>query len=495
MHARYQHFCSPIANRSCASRALQAVVKVVQGKSAFFAVNLSKEVLRSENHMGVPGWLPVGACLMLVHMAPAIIIYVAAFVYRDHVQRSGAMQNGIAAPTPSAAAAAARRWRARTRVPVLATAPDGYPFQRPSACPATPPGPRRIPLIIYQTGRELDHDQLALNDAMRKQTPNLTIAYHDDRQSRDALASLCPHALAAYDCIMPPSYKADLWRYCMLWATGGFYLDDMDELLQPLTSIARPCDAHVLVQHPCLDHKTRRRSEKEKSCYAGSVLQISFLGAEKGSPLMKCAMERIIYHVRSHFYGVDVLQPTGPMLLGACFMTLHRQSQPLGYTMHLRYDPPNNQLVHDDSADLIGTPVIRVRPNQYGARGTRRNQKSLHRALNAYAVMWHLQKMYQCQPELPENATADAEDRRWWASAGFSRPMKQIRGRRKARSSPSAELLGLSDEISIPRPRGAARRGGAMRAAISRGRKNYTMWALSGKGKGSHMKSWLGANR
>ena len=47
-----------------------------------------------------------------------------------------------------------------------------------------------------------------------------------DAECRDFIArEYPPDVLMAYDCLIPTAFKADLWRYCVLYKYGGVYLD------------------------------------------------------------------------------------------------------------------------------------------------------------------------------------------------------------------------------------------------------------------------------
>jgi len=126
---------------------------------------------------------------------------------------------------------------------------------------------------------------------------DLQYLWFNDSEARAFLASHCPQALGAYDCLLPKpyvaasiaanprnsrarhdrsclcspgqldslffsslpracmllplcGYKADVFR-CALWAMGGVYYDAEDVLLEPLACLVRPCDELVLVRDRC----------------------------------------------------------------------------------------------------------------------------------------------------------------------------------------------------------------------------------------------------
>ena len=49
--------------------------------------------------------------------------------------------------------------------------------------------------------------------------------YNDDDCRAFIRDAFPPDVVAAYDLLIPTAFKADLWRYCVLYKFGGVYLD------------------------------------------------------------------------------------------------------------------------------------------------------------------------------------------------------------------------------------------------------------------------------
>ena len=248
----------------------------------------------------------------------------------------------------------------RTNLPaffVPAKVPDGYPFYRPGTC-NTHATSLAVPRVLWQTGRgnsAQEHNnataaasQLAaslLGDGLRH-------VWHNDSAARDFVARRCPEALAAYDCLRPNAFRADLWRYCVLFAEGGFYMDAEDVPLVPLQSFVRPCDSLVLANDLCPDFSDARKKAAKRGalrpCNFTSV-QISFMAAVAGLPFFRCAIDRVIAHVQRRYYGPGDLFVTGPPVAGHCLAKLHARME---YTMELTQG--NAALM------LESTPVVRT---------------------------------------------------------------------------------------------------------------------------------------
>ena len=73
--------------------------------------------------------------------------------------------------------------------------------------------------------------------------PDWEYHFFDKTARRDFIKDHFPKkVLDAYDTLIPGAYKADLWRYCVLYVNGGVYADcklflcnKLDMLLDPNT--------------------------------------------------------------------------------------------------------------------------------------------------------------------------------------------------------------------------------------------------------------------
>jgi mannosyltransferase OCH1-like enzyme len=87
---------------------------------------------------------------------------------------------------------------------------------------------KKIPLNIYQTWhtKELPPNLLKYNNILKKNNPEFTFYLYDENECREFIKKhFNKNVLDAYDKLIPYAYKADLWRYCILYINGGIYLD------------------------------------------------------------------------------------------------------------------------------------------------------------------------------------------------------------------------------------------------------------------------------
>ncbi len=110
--------------------------------------------------------------------------------------------------------------------------------------------------------------------------------------------------LNAYDALIPGAYKADLWRYCVLYIYGGVYIDIKAVSCGKLDELLDECTQFTSV-------KERYGASNLKS----AVLN-SFICCEKKHPFLKKSIDVVVQNVRESFYGKNALYPTGPFALG-----------------------------------------------------------------------------------------------------------------------------------------------------------------------------------
>jgi hypothetical protein len=86
-----------------------------------------------------------------------------------------------------------------------------------------------IPLHIYQVWHDLKEIPSSVKHSIhliKEQNPEFQHHLYDEPMCRTFIKDNFPKkVLHAYDSIVPHAYKADLWRYCILYKKGGIYLD------------------------------------------------------------------------------------------------------------------------------------------------------------------------------------------------------------------------------------------------------------------------------
>ena len=86
-----------------------------------------------------------------------------------------------------------------------------------------------IPLNIFQTWwtkENLTPCMFQCINIIKNNNPRFNYRLFDDNDCREFIEkNFNSVVLKAYDSLIPGAYKADLWRYCVLFKLGGIYLD------------------------------------------------------------------------------------------------------------------------------------------------------------------------------------------------------------------------------------------------------------------------------
>jgi hypothetical protein len=139
-------------------------------------------------------------------------------------------------------------------------------------------------------------------------------------------------AWESYKLLRPWSYRADLWRYMILWSEGGIYLDSKMKMMAPLTSWAALGKNETV--SVCHDGNLKWKSAQRNNANVPSLCT-GALSAGRGSPILLQAIKLIIQNVASRSYvikgerkniirtGHADLSITGPILLGYAATSEH----------------------------------------------------------------------------------------------------------------------------------------------------------------------------
>jgi len=175
-----------------------------------------------------------------------------------------------------------------------------------------------IPKILYKTGKWEEKDlpkeiQNLFNKTLEDNT-EYKIEYYSDARCREFIKNnFDQDVLTAFDSLKPGAYKADLFRYCILYKKGGVYGDLLHNYLVPLSEIVdNKKDNLVLVQD-------RYRLECKRS-----GIQISFMATVPYLLIYSVSITQIVNNVKNRFYGESPLHPTGPILFGDILHNIHK---------------------------------------------------------------------------------------------------------------------------------------------------------------------------
>lgn len=188
--------------------------------------------------------------------------------------------------------------------------------------PNCPVGQNNVPRIYHAVGKENDPPWTVRANML--QNPQFRLNYLNDSAAAAYIHDRCGHRSAqAYRCLLAPAYRADLFRFCALWAEGGIYIDTDLLALRPFEEMYSPC-AHATVGH---DYPQPPSDPRVYPSEFQPGIQMKILAAAPKSPLFGCMVDRIVSHTASRWNpGMgkrrvtwELLSLTGPRLLHLCY--------------------------------------------------------------------------------------------------------------------------------------------------------------------------------
>ena len=114
--------------------------------------------------------------------------------------------------------------------------------------------------------------------------------------------------IRAFDRLVPGAYKADLYRYAVLFLYGGTYNDVAQDVMVPMEELV-----DIENDRLCLV----RDFNYSKGCPGGAfAIQISFMAAAREHPVLSRALDTAIEQILNGSYSCCWLGITGPCHFG-----------------------------------------------------------------------------------------------------------------------------------------------------------------------------------
>jgi len=166
----------------------------------------------------------------------------------------------------------------------------------------------KIPLNLFQTWytKDLPPEMRKSVELLKSQNPEFTHYLFDDADCREFILNNFDCCVVdAFDRLVPGAYKADLWRYCVLYIRGGVYLDIKYHCVNEFKLIELIDKEYFVRDRPGFI------PEKKNGCGIYNAFMICYPGNEI---LLKCIYQ-IVKNVKNNYYGSSCLYPTGPGLV------------------------------------------------------------------------------------------------------------------------------------------------------------------------------------
>jgi mannosyltransferase OCH1-like enzyme len=194
-----------------------------------------------------------------------------------------------------------------------------------------------VPLNIFQTWhtKNLTPSMFQCAASIKRNNPKFNYYLFDDNDCREFIKNnYSSEVLEAFDTLIPGAYKADLWRYCILYIRGGIYLDIKYKTVNYFKFINL-----MEKEHWVLD-------VDRDGIYNALIV------ARPGNEILRRAIDQVVENVKNRFYGNSPLEPTGPKLLSRYFSYQEKHSFDMNHEFY--FGDLNNRIIN-----YHGIPVLK----------------------------------------------------------------------------------------------------------------------------------------
>jgi len=155
----------------------------------------------------------------------------------------------------------------------------------------------KIPTILFKTG-PYDLPTSDLENIFQENKIKLNVSkvfYYNDQECLDLINTMDSNIIKAYISLTPTVYKADLWRYCVLYKYGGIYGDMTQKFLKNYDVNQNNADM-ILVKD-----------------ISENAIQISFIATKPRNNFLKYVINHITNDILLKRKGINSLDITGPI--------------------------------------------------------------------------------------------------------------------------------------------------------------------------------------
>ena len=237
-----------------------------------------------------------------------------------------------------------------------------------------------IPKKVFKTGindyNDLNKELIELFNKIVDENPGFELEYYSDEGSRMFIKNnFNQDVLDAYDKLKPGAYKADLFRYCILYKRGGIYSDLSQKIMIPIENIIdlENDNLYLVEDRPQANFRGPNKGKVVEG------IQISFMGTRPKNKIYLDAINEIVINTKNNFYGGNPLSPTGPHL----FRRILNKYE--GY-YKIELEENGKELVYKNTGEIA---IINRTKNHY-----RVNLNNAYVNKKHYSYLWAINDIY-----------------------------------------------------------------------------------------------------
>ena len=263
----------------------------------------------------------------------------------------------------------------------------------------------KVPLTIYQTWhtKDLPPKMRECVEKLKRDNPEFEHHLYDLEDCRKFIKmNFSKEILDTYDSLVPIAYKADLWRYCVLYKNGGVYLDVKYQCENGFKLLEMTYENETFILdrpygNPNISFKTELEIFNRPDFYNDVKPMITdwknkMIGVFNNpivtvpdNPILLECINQIAKNVKNGYYGFNSLYPTGPGLLGEKYFKkdFYKKINKFKY-----FNSINGTYIMDKKRKILSYyPEYRQEQKEYGEKH--------NRGVKYYSVLWNENGIYK----------------------------------------------------------------------------------------------------
>jgi mannosyltransferase OCH1-like enzyme len=234
-----------------------------------------------------------------------------------------------------------------------------YPFYTPRSTTHIKEIINKVPLKIFLTWetRSLPINMYNNLLLLQRMNPEFDIYLYDNQDRIDFIKNnFNKDVLDAYNSLKPGAFKADLWRYCIIYKYGGVYIDIKFHTYVPIINLIKDNEFTF----------ANTNSGLCKDSYDGKEIIVGFLISSPNNKIFIDSINEIVSKTKNKDYGQNRIDITGPCVLTRNINKIHGKNFDKYVTLSYIWRPTDNVVsIHlKKSNELIASSYIEYRKDQ-----------------------------------------------------------------------------------------------------------------------------------
>jgi len=228
-----------------------------------------------------------------------------------------------------------------------------------------------VPFIIYNTWHShyIPIKMKKNIDYVLENNPEFDYYLYDDEEAREFIKdNYSSDVVDAFDSLIPGAYKADLWRYCILYKKGGVYMDIKLKPIVKLSTLISRNNFYYVDDSP-----SKKLCDYKRGIYNAFMISYPY------NNIFKLCINKIVDNVKNNFYGNNTLAITGPCLMGNILNNYYSNNYDSVISLYLKTDGVIYSNLNEQITDIYD--------------GYRDDQKKV--GTTHYSNLWLEKKIYK----------------------------------------------------------------------------------------------------